>query len=161
MSRAGLFLLFLQMRQFLARSSSIEEYQINCIVISGENRSIHECNLALFSLHKSFVIIGTLSVLSTDLCSNSTDQVKKSTIALVRRGNCTFEAKSRQATEQGYRALIIMNSENAVFPPGGGLSNSSSIPTMMISASFWDFYTSLCSNEMLCPHVSVELKYSK
>jgi hypothetical protein len=79
-------------------------------------------------------------------------------IALVSRGNCSFETKSKIAAQEGYEALIIVNTEKVVFPPGG--SDSNFLPTLMISNSFWADYAELCQ-EGSCPNVDVHLVYGK
>jgi hypothetical protein len=142
-------------------------YSIKCIfstigVEKTPTTHLYEGNVALYSLANDIDLHGAVDVLQdSDLCSVSKKRdtrFSENMIALVRRGNCSFETKSRVAAEEGYDALIIVNSENVVFPPGG--TDSNSLPTLMISNSFWTDFSGLCE-EGSCPGIHVRLLYGE
>lgn len=149
-------------------------YSIQCILSTGDDgegegktstRLSYEGNIALYSLAKDINLQGALHVLQdSDLCSLSNKKDKKfvsklTRIALVSRGNCSFEMKSRVAAQEGYEALIIVNTEKVIFPPGG--SDSNFLPTLMISNTFWSDYAELCQEGSACPNLNVHLVYGE
>jgi hypothetical protein len=148
-------------------SSNISKiYAAQCIFHSSSssvertNRS-HDCHMALYSL-RDMHLEGEVDILQTDLCLDSmikrTDLSKRTRVALVGRGNCSFETKSKIAANGGYHALIIVNTDLTVFPPGGTATDL--LPTVLVSSSFWTYYSQLCEQQS-CPSLNVTLAYGE
>jgi hypothetical protein len=66
--------------------------------------------------------------------------------------------KSKNAKLAGFKALVIVNTDDIIFPPGGEESTDL-IPTVMIGHSFWEYYQSTCAALFVCPEMTTLLVF--
>eukprot|EP01041_Mallomonas_annulata_P017494 gene17494-35999_t len=113
------------------------------------------CTLALFSNSFNFSIDGYLDFVDHNLCTSSTTGKRAQTLnfdshvsafVVVKRGECSFEEKFRNAISLGYRAVLIINNVKDIFPPGADGGFISKIePCLMLGSGFIDNMMGLCS----------------
>ena len=143
------------------------------------------CNVALFTSLVNFNLDYTADILDHDLCSVPTNLPSAHTIhssssrnsysapadsvAIARRGTCPFDQKFRNGITAGYKAVIIVNSNKEVFPPGpldtpplppppspaSGPMRDDQIarPCLLVGSDFWDNVLRLCP----CPHAKSDV----
>ena len=159
---------------YLEASNSDPHYSASCVFYrpldahSVISSFYAECCVATFSNSQNFDIVGLIDIIKDDLCQDdflaSHVSTMSRSIAVVTRGNCTFEKKCTNAAFLGYSASVIVNYDENIFPPGSIndslLLNS---PCVMVGKSFYELYSNLCSREEAekgyCPVVSGRLSY--
>ena len=102
---------------------------------SVTNYFFQPCDVAMYTSQENFKVKGVLHWFTSPLCnivdltaasagvvsnrSNSSRYTRNDhMIAVVRRGNCSFIHKSRVAAAGGFAGLIIVNTDNTIFPVG-------------------------------------------
>jgi hypothetical protein len=78
-------------------------------------------------------------------------------VAVVRRGQCSFQRKAEVATALGYQALVIVNIDNSTFPFGEASPDLSAslAPTVMAPASLLSDLLEAHGCSPLMPHDAV------
>lgn len=66
--------------------------------------------------------------------------------------------KSENAKLAGFKAAIIVNTDDLIFPPGGEESVML-VPTVMIGQSFLEYFFSTCGIDNMCPQMSSLLAF--
>lgn len=107
-----------------------------------QSREKVSCQVAFFS-NFDFNVAGAAVELAEDLCGagGHAPAHEGRELAVVRRGNCSFEVKARSASYLGFAALIVVNEDDKSgeepFPMGTtNASFQSSIPAVMVGKSF-------------------------
>jgi len=151
------------------------KYVANCTFSTRTNAGIisfrEKCNVALYSSSKNFQIAGKIDILTEDFCSPLTGHGRNTNsnskrIAVAKRGQCSFELKTYHATKNGYSAILIVNQDDEVFPPGGSGEigdNTVLIPCLMIPHQFYDNLGNVCidGGGNYCSDIDISLKFSK
>lgn len=109
------------------------DYSAQC---SFNNGKFVTCVRALFS-PGTFDVSSRGFLLENHGCPTNAQQSRRGSgeVAVVHRGACSFEEKSRFATKQGYSALVIINNESETFPVGASDPQyTSSIPIVMVGS---------------------------
>ena len=126
------------------------------------------CMIALYSVWHSFDFReAPVVIINSTLCSSVTRRLdfQAPTVAVVARGDCTFDQKTQHATDAGFAALVIVNTDDEPFLFGDAHSKQvEGVPTVMVGSSFWKGDLeglSLCSSNGVCPHLSMDLSYRK
>ena len=112
------------------------KYSAKCSFSLSSKKYETPCTSALFSyfsFNKSAEVIALPSS-SEYLCNEEIDMTIKNFAVLVKRGECSFEQKSKIEKSLGAMAVILINSDNSVFPGGNTNSTYRSLPmpTVMI-----------------------------
>ena len=123
------------------------------------------CMMSLYSLWHTFTFSkAPVVIIESTLCSPLSQplDLQQPTVAIVSRGDCAFDAKTQHATEAGFAALIIVNSESDPFLFGDPKSKQADgIPTLMVGNKFWDGDERLqaCRSRQECPELFMDLFY--
>ncbi len=159
-TRTILWWLFV-LRSCYSKVDEHHEYLCNCTLYGLKV----PCMLALFSAHREWSVSIALEDESelpreflnglSPACSPN-DLKKKSettginSVLIARRGECSFDQKSRIAADLKFRALVIVNAPSEMdgstneelFPMGSAQENYKSlIPTVLVSYSTWETIT--------------------
>ncbi len=146
------------LRSCYSKVEEHHEYLCNCTLYGVEV----QCMVALFSAHQEWSVSSDLEDESelpgeflnglSPACSPK-DLKKKSDnggingVLIARRGECSFDQKSRIAAVLKFRALVIVNAPSEtdgsnseeLFPMGSAEENyKSSIPTVLVSYTTWE-----------------------
>ena len=128
---------------FLTLASATDpKYAASCM-FSGVQET---CQISTWSIETNFTIFGDLLILEEFyFCSLPVVTTKspnpKRTIPVVPRGQCSFESKVKNAEIMGHPALVIVNNEDGVFPPGGSSNFQPKIPGIMVPSTFFSSCT--------------------
>jgi hypothetical protein len=154
-----------------AKSYRKDKHETTCLLhadpASNVPPSPHPCMMALYSVWHTFTLNNTpLLLVDSNLCSPLVLQLdlRQPTVAVVSRGDCAFDIKTQHATEAGFAALIVVNTEDELFPFGDSHSEQvKGIPTLMIGKTFWeDRNVQQCQVQNECSEMmSVDLQYGK
>ena len=122
------------------------------------------CTIALYSVWHTFNIKSAPTVLlNSTLCTPLAQPLNSQypTVGVVSRGGCVFDLKTQHATEAGFAALIIVNTEEEPFLFGDGHSKQvDGIPTVMVGHSFWDEPSlQACQVRQECRELSMDISY--
>ena len=66
-------------------------------------------------------------------------------LPVVKRGQCSFETKIKTAAKIGYLAMLLVNNDDSIFPPGGSENFTFPLPIFMVGSSFLDAAPKTCS----------------
>lgn len=144
---------------FLGYASSTNvldpRYATSCRLAATEVEPTYssDCFVALFS-YATFAYTGRFITLNHDLCSipNISD-IDRTVAAVVKRGNCSFIEKAKNAQSAGFGLLIIANNEPDAFPMGPPLADFEiKIPVLMSGQDLWVWAVSM-STDQLQAHV--------
>ena len=145
---------------------------------SNERESIHDancsinknqfpCQIALFSLFNFSLSneINNQIHITNYFCNGEQRKEKKtSDIAYSIRGYCSFDEKALNAMKLGYKLLIIVNSDDNLFPPGSSDPIfQSSIPVILFPNSMLHTLQSLhqvCYDEKVCENKIINILIS-
>ena len=123
-----------------ASVDGVPRYSAECHFSLDHRHSANiPCQLSLFS-YFNFRVDGSIDIASDDMCSDlyGDRPRSKSSVAVARRGNCTFDMKGVQAEKRGYKALILVNIDETIFPMGTALYGyQSKVPCLLVSSTFW------------------------
>ncbi len=114
--------------------------QCNYNIISNDLSNYTECEVSLYNSNKNFSFQGLLNLRQppTFMCNPLIEKYPKSKgmIAVALRGNCLFENKTRTAEILGYKGLIVINSDNNLFPISYSPDFRTNLPVFMVKKSF-------------------------
>lgn len=148
------FLSILELSSSTLKSSEFSQYEVSCTLSDAPVR----CLAALFS-SSGFNLNGDIVATSCDFCDlecSSISSMASSDVAernsksvAVLRGGCSFQTKVEIAEKVGYNAVVIVNTDDSIFPPGATENFTSSIPCLMVPNSFMNLLESnLCSSSI-------------
>lgn len=141
-------------------SSVVNAYEVDCTVWVQNVASkfvLKPCISALFS-PESFDITGIVWKNESDdfgcTESNVTNLNSKLQVKIVRRGQCSFEQKTRLAIKENFMALLIVDAHPPAAPVGAGnASFASEIPVMMTDETVIEHILSSAGNSQIKLHV--------
>jgi hypothetical protein len=143
--------------KYFATSTSTADpkYSARCSIINDDGHALIadiDCQVALFS-YANFSINGFLDIRKDSLCNgpnrgnenigeqnrqHHATSIKQHQIAVIKRGECPFDVKAQNAEKYGYDAVVIVNSEDSVFPVGSAdPAYRSRMPCLMIGSAAW------------------------
>ena len=128
-----LFVFVLILPSFLCERGPRDQFGGTC---SCDEQSV-ACVVALFSKHSNFSLpnSGIRYFKTNPFCINESvnAEVADNILAVVHRGGCAFDMKARVAASNGFSALLIINSEDELFPVGSSDPDfQASIPVLLI-----------------------------
>jgi hypothetical protein len=113
-----------------------KKYIGRCLSFHDTKHTSIPCDVAMYTSNNNFVVSSAITMISDKLCSvkESDHSSYNKKIAVVNRGECSFEQKTKNAALLGYLGLIIVNIDETTFPIGGSPSTSaeSLIPTVLV-----------------------------
>ena len=143
-TRFGYLLLLVERTRRGALTSAASTAHSGACTLVQSRESV-PCQVAFFSNY-DFNVAGAAVEVGEDLCDGIGGRRAAAAhegreLAVVRRGNCSFEVKARTASERGYAALVVVNEEEQTgaepFPMGtANASFKSSVPAVMVGSSF-------------------------
>jgi hypothetical protein len=154
---------------------SFRRYAGKCVVTDRKSEKwSYSCVTALFSSHRNFSVSGKAVYFEENkFCDqghaiNTALSENVPQIAVVHRGDCAFDTKAKVAAE-GFQGLIIINSDDALFPVGSQDSDFKSvIPVLLVGAdvqrhlsSYNDDVDSRCAEQVCARDVQVLLSYGR
>lgn len=157
------------------KASRVNKYATNCVLHTESSSAVEGTRypsiIALYSVWHTFSLQSApVAILDSSLCSPLSRShewhATQPVVAVVSRGECTFDEKTRHATEAGYSALIIVNTEEETFLFGDAHSDQADgIPTLMVGSSFWTHgdtnLRAKCREDAECPQLFVDISYGK
>ncbi len=144
-----IFVMILSAVLLLLLAGSTLSRAIKCSIALGQREDRVACINALFSAENIPLAQLPLFFHWDDICAPTAATRKTNGIAVANRGKCTFEAKARVAEKLGYAGLIVINSNNTIFPMGpSDVNYKSKIPVVMAAETFLNTlqYQALKSN---------------
>jgi hypothetical protein len=141
-------------------SSVVNAYEVDCTAwVQGVATKfvVKPCISALFS-PASFDITGIVWKNESDdfgcTESNVTNLNSKLQVKIVRRGQCSFEQKTRLAIKENFMALLIVDAHPPAAPVGAGnASFASEIPVMMTDETVIGHILSSAGNSQIKLHI--------
>lgn len=123
-----------------------KSYQSHCTI----NNFTIPCQVALFSMYNFNISVKMpISKELKYLCDNQETELSQENpnnqqIGITTRGQCAFDEKAKNAIKQRYKGLIVVNTDDSVFPVGSQSQDyKSSIPVVMIGkSSYYDLFNS-------------------
>lgn len=144
-----------------------DKYTATCLLTEPTTRTALPCMIALYSVWHTFNISSApVVILDSKLCSPLAQSLdmQQPTVVVVSRGECAFDVKTQHATDAGFAALVIVNTEENPFLFGDQHSkHADGIPTLMVGSTFWAGSQSLqeCQTRNECPELFMNLAYGK
>jgi hypothetical protein len=117
---------------------SMEKYLAYCEIEQNEgNANSVLCMTALFSSYANFTVKAPVFYFQDNMfCKSFRYPGAKNIIAVVPRGECAFDTKSRIADELGFAGLVIVNNDESLIPLGSqDTSYTSKTPVMLVGKS--------------------------
>ena len=139
------------------------KYDATCIVTLQDHIASRKldvsCQTALFSSDKNYHVEDVF-VLRKDinLCfaSDNSTAWRRGGIIGVSRGECAFDVKARNANILGYKGLVVVNTDETLFPIGSqDATYRSKIPVVLVNDSLW---SNLESSLSTCDAISPECR---